>query len=197
MASRTPTSELLEEILHDLPPGSITPEWLLARLGERSFGLLFLLLGLLGLVPGASIAAGLLMLAPAGQMLAGRPRPRFPARLGERPIGSISFARLLRRLLPGLRWLEGLVRPRWATPAGATQRGVGGVVLLLGLSLLLPVPLSNLLPAAIIVLIAFAYIEEDGVLLLAGTALGVLALLLGGVVMWRSLGAAGGWAGLL
>jgi len=68
---------------------------------------------------------------------------------------------------------------------------------LLGLSLLLPVPLSNLLPAAIIVLIAFAYIEEDGVLLLAGTALGVLALLLGGVVMWRSLGAAGGWAGLL
>lgn len=197
MASRTPTSELLEEILHDLPAGSITPEWLLARLGERSFGLLFLLLGLLGLVPGASIAAGLLMLAPAGQMLAGRARPRFPSRLAERPIGSIPFARLLRRLLPGLRWLEGLVRPRWATPVGATQRGVGAVVLLLGLSLLLPVPLSNLLPAAIIVLIAFAYIEEDGLLLLLGSVLGVAALLAGGVVLWRSLGAAGGWAGLL
>jgi hypothetical protein len=197
MASRTPTSELLEDILHDLPAGSITPDWLLARLGERSFGLLFLVLGVVGLVPGASIVAGLLMLAPAGQMLAGRGRPRFPSRLANRRIGSIPLARLLRRLLPGLRRLEGLVQPRWATPVGATQRGVGGVVLLLSLSLLLPIPLSNLLPAAIIVLIAFAYIEEDGLLLLVGSVLGLLALLVGGVVLWRSLGAAGGWAGLL
>jgi hypothetical protein len=149
------------------------------------------------LVPGASIVAGLLMLAPAIQMLAGRHRPRFPARLAGRPIGSAALAGVLRRLLPGLRRLEGVVRPRWSTPVGATQRGVGGVVVLLALSLLLPVPLSNLLPAAIIVLIAFAYIEEDGLLLAAGCGLGVLALLVGSALLWRSLSAAGGWAGVL
>ncbi|CAA9229758.1 MAG: hypothetical protein AVDCRST_MAG08-1034 [uncultured Acetobacteraceae bacterium] len=36
-----------------------------------------------------------------------------------------------RRVVPALRFLERFVRPRWAAPAGATERVVGGVVLLL------------------------------------------------------------------
>ena len=78
----------------------------------------------------------------------------------------------MRRLVPVLRWLERFIRPRWATPFEATKRGVGGVVLLLSASLLAPVPLSNVPPALAIMLIAFAYLEEDGVLLCAGLVRG-------------------------
>jgi hypothetical protein len=46
------------------------------------------------------------------------------------------------------------------------RRFVGIVVLLLTTALLLtPVPLSNIAPAVLIVLISLAYIEEDGLLL--------------------------------
>jgi hypothetical protein len=39
------------------------------------------------------------------------------------------------------------------------------VVLLMSLTLFVPVPLSNIPPAALISLVAFAYLEEDGALL--------------------------------
>jgi hypothetical protein len=60
---------------------------------------------------------------------------------------------------------ERFVRPRWTTPAEGTKRVVGGIVLLLSAGLLAPVPLSNVPPALAIMLIAFAYLEEDGLLL--------------------------------
>ena len=66
-----------------------------------------------------------------------------------------------------LRYLERVIHPRWLTPFEATKRVVGGVVLLLGVSLLAPIPLSNVPPALLMVLIAFAYLEEDGLLLCA------------------------------
>jgi hypothetical protein len=74
---------------------------------------------------------------------------------------------MIGRVVPVLRYLERVIHPRWLTPFEATKRVVGGVVLLLGVSLLAPIPLSNVPPALLIVLIAFAYLEEDGLLLCA------------------------------
>jgi hypothetical protein len=49
---------------------------------------------------------------------------------------------------------------------GVTKRAVGVVVLLLTLVLLLaPVPMIQVVPALVIVMISLAYIEEDGILL--------------------------------
>ena len=97
----------------------------------------------------------------------------------------------MRRSVPVLRWLERFIRPRWATPFKATKRGVGGVVLLLSASLLAPVPLSNVPPALAIMLIAFAYLEEDGVLLCAGLVLGVAMLAVAAAVAWETVSTTG------
>jgi len=53
----------------------------------------------------------------------------------------------------------------------ATKRVAGGSVLLLSAGLLAPVPLSNVPPALAIMLIAFAYLEEDGALLCGALAI--------------------------
>jgi hypothetical protein len=58
-----------------------------------------------------------------------------------------------------------LIYPRWTTPFETTRRLVGGVVLLVSLTLFVPIPLSNIPPAVVIALVAFAYLEEDGALL--------------------------------
>jgi len=65
-----------------------------------------------------------------------------------------------------LKYLEKAVRPRCPTPPDLTKRVVGIFVVLLSARLLLmPIPLSNILPAILIALISLGYLEEDGVLL--------------------------------
>jgi hypothetical protein len=90
-----------------------------------------------------------------------------------------------------LRWLERFIGPRWPTPLKATKRAVGAVVLLLAGALFAPVPLSNVAPALAITLIAFAYLEEDGVLLCAGLVLGVAMLAVAAAVAWETASTTG------
>ncbi|WP_254452492.1 exopolysaccharide biosynthesis protein [Roseicella sp. DB1501] len=104
---------------------------------------------------------------------------------------------MVRRIVPALRWLERFIRPRWVTPSETTKRVVGTVALLLGGALLAPVPLSNVPPALAIALIAFAYLEEDGVLLCAGLAAAVAMLVVAAAAVWETLSTTGMVPGLL
>src|SRR3982751_4147538 len=162
MTVRPPTSVVLDGLLGPEVPEQVTLEWLMGRLGDRSFGLVLLLLALLGLLPGVSAVAGVLLMVVAVQMILARPGPAFPRRVATRHFEVRRLARVVRRVLPALHWLERFIRPRWAIPFETTQRGVGGVVLLLTGSLLAPVPLSNVPPALMTAVIAVAYLEEGG-----------------------------------
>jgi len=191
MIARVPTSVVLNGILGDAPAEHVTLDWLTGRLGQRSFGVILLLLALLGVLPGVSAMAGALLTIVALQMILDRPGPVFPRRIATRHVETRRLSAIIRRTVPVLRYLERFIRPRWATPFAATKRVVGGVVLLLGTSLLIPVPLSNLPPALLVLLIAFAYLEEDGALLcaaLVGTLL-LSAIALGAA--WETMSAAG------
>ena len=138
----------------------------MSRLHKRSFGLIMLLLAVVAIAPGVSIVAGLLLMIPAFQMIAGQHMPVFPRRIAVRPLPTRHLAALVQRAVPVLRYLEKLIHPRWPTPLDATKRLVGAVVVLLNITLLFtPVPLSNVVPALVIALISLAYLEEDGLLL--------------------------------
>ena len=191
MSARLPTSMVLNELLGEAPAECVTLNWLMGRLGERSFGIVLLILGLLGLVPGASAFVGVLLAPPALQMILARPGPSFPRRVAGRPFPTWQLAGVVRRAVPVLRYLEKFVEPRWPTPFEAAKRVVGGVVLLLGMGLLAPVPLSNVPPALLIVLIAFAYLEEDGALLC--TALMAALLLIAAIAtgIWQAASVTG------
>lgn len=186
-----PTSAVLSGLFGAVPAEHVTLDWLLRGLGDRSFGIILLLLALLGLLPGVSAAAGLLLLIPAYQMLRARAGPVFPRRLAERPIAARRLARMVKGLVPVLRGLECVIHPRWTTPFEATKRVVGGAVLLLGVGLLVPLPLSNVPPALIIAVIAFAYLERDGMLLCVALAVALALLAFGAALAWEALSATG------
>ena len=88
-----------------------------------------------------------------------------------------------------LRYLERFVRPRWPTPFEMTKRVIGGVVLLLGIGLLAPLPLSNVPVGLTVILVAFAYLEEDGVLLAAALVLALAVFAIGMGALWGSIAA--------
>ncbi len=185
---RAATSVVLSELLDDAPGEWVTLGWLISRLGGRSFGVVLLLLGLLGLLPGVSALAGVLLLVPAFQMMLANRGPIFPRRLASLRFSTPRIAGLIGRAIPVLHYLERFIRPRWSTPFQTTKRAVGLVILLPALCILLiPIPLSNVPTALLVVLIAFAYLEEDGVLLCIAllAALGLLAAV--AVLVWKTV----------
>ncbi len=184
-----PTSVLLERLARDAPAGHVTLAWLMGGLRTRSFGVVLLVLGVCALLPVVSPAAGLLLAIPSFQMVRVHPGPVFPWRVAERPIATDKLAVMLARVIPALRLLERFVRPRWPTPFGATQRVIGGAVLLLGLGLLAPFPLSNVPIGVTVVLVAFAHLEEDGVLLALALVLALGLFAVGAVALWSTVAA--------
>jgi hypothetical protein len=183
-----PTSILLQRLHDEAPVDHFTLGWLMGSLRKRSFGVILLLLALFSIAPGISIAAGLLLIVPAFQMIAGRPAPSFPRRIASHPIPTRHLTALVQRAMPVLRYLEKMIHPRWPTPFEATKRLVGAVILILNATLLLtPLPLSNIVPAMMIALISLAYLEEDGLLLSIALAAAVVVLTVEFAVVWQTI----------
>ena len=186
---RIPTSMLLEALLASAAPGHVTLGWLFANLRQRSFGLVMLLLGLMAVLPGVCVISGGVLIALSVQMLMGREIPVLPRLVTSRPLPRGRFVALTGRIIPIVRGLERFIRPRWQTPLAGTRRTVGLALFLMATTLFVPIPLSNIVPGVIIMLIALAYLEEDGLLLSLTLAASLLAF---GVTLAAAWGATRG-----
>ena len=184
---REPTSKVLDQLLSGASDDNVSLAWLIDGLRERSFGIILLILGLVALVPGASGVIGVLLMIPAAQMLLARKGPVFPGFLARRRISKRKLARLIARINPVLRRIERVVRPRWPTPFEATKMAVGFVVFLLAATLLAPIPFSNIIPGLVIVLLSFAYLEEDGIALCIALAAAAVSLAIVAATVWAAL----------
>jgi hypothetical protein len=192
-----PTSVVLQRLHDEAPTDYFTLGWLMGKLRKRSFGIIMLLLALVAIAPGVSVVAGLLLMIPAFQMIAGQPGPVFPRRIAARPLPTRHLAALVQRAVPVLRYLEKMIYPRWPTPLEATKRLVGIVVMILNtVVVLIPIPLSNVIPALVIALISLAYLEEDGLVLSIALLAAVIVLTVALGAVWETvLGAK--WIGSL
>ena len=186
-----PTSVVLAQLLEDVPQDQVSLAWLLSRLQRRSFGLVMLLLALIGLVPGTGLFIGVLLAFPAIQMLLGRDTPTLPRILAKRSIATRHVARSAARAIRLFRRMEALIRPRLQTPFQATKRLVGFIVLLLAATLIWPFPFSHIIPALVIMLISFAYLEEDGVLLCISLAVALVSFSITAATVWATVRATG------
>jgi len=170
---------VLQRLHDEAPPDCFTLGWLMGSLHKRSFGIVMLLLAL---------AAGLLLMIPAFQMIAGWPAPVFPRRIAARPLPTRHLAALVQRAVPVLKFLEKAIHPRWPTPLQATKRLVGAVIVIMSATLVFnPIPLSNVIPALVIALISLAYLEEDGVLLLIALLDAVVVLTVEFALVWETV----------
>jgi hypothetical protein len=184
-------SVVLQRLHDEVPPGHFTLGWLMHSLQKRSFGIIMLLLALVAISPGISIAAGALLMIPAFQIMAGKPAPVFPRRIANRELPTGHLANLIQRSLPGLRYLENVIHPRWHAALGPTRRIVGVVILLLSATLVMsPIPFTNVVPAVVVALISIAYLEEDGVLLSIALLAALVVLAAATMAVWETVAGA-------
>ncbi|MEN9216040.1 MAG: exopolysaccharide biosynthesis protein [Gloeomargarita sp. HHBFW_bins_162] len=154
------------------PPESVTVRDILQLTGESSWGMLLAILSFPSALPlpapGYSTPFGVLIFIVSVQWLAGATIPWLPARFLRGRISWERFTKLVQAGIPWLQRLERLTRPRWL---GVTKRGhwlLGGLVALMGLSMILPIPGTNTIPAMGVFCIGFGLIESDGLICLAG-----------------------------
>jgi hypothetical protein len=179
-------SAILQELYDEAPPGHITLEWLTSSLHKQSFGLIMLMLSVVAATPGISFIGGLLLVIPAFQMIAGSPAPIFPRWIATRPLPTQHLSAVARRAITVLRYVEKIFYPRYPVPPGVTKRVVGIVVMMLVARLMIvPFPISTILPALVIAWISLAYLEEDGLMLSIGLLAGFVVLAVDLWIAWE------------
>lgn len=172
-------SQVLRALAAD-PEPRLSLEELTRRLGDRTFGIVFLILALINcmpLPPGVSMVTGVAMMLAALQLALGRHRLWLPAPLRRRSVARSSFRTATERALPWLERLERMCRPRysWLT-SGVSERLLGVVVLVLGVVIMLPIPvIGNIPPGIAVTILAISLLERDGLAALAGMAVGIVA----------------------
>jgi hypothetical protein len=186
--------KLSDELEHVLKTDgeALTVETLVARVGDRGFGLLLLVLSLPSALPvpaaGYSVPFGLLLLVLAVQMLIGKTRPVFPRRLEKVRISS-SFAE---KLIAGAAWifkrLEWVIRPRMKWVGHRPGRVLMGLlVMAMAILMMIPIPMTNTFPAFVIFLIGIGLTEDDGLFAIGACFVGVLAVALYAALVWAMI----------
>ena len=180
-------SEILKYLVKAAPSDFVTPGWLLENLGDRSFGILIFVLALFSLAPGVCAVTGVVIMVLAMQIVLGHTEPVLPSRAASRRIPTQRVVKVIDEIMPALLRLERIVRPRGHTSARTTKVLAGLAVFMLAAAIYLPIPLSNIPAAIIMMFIAFAYVAKDSVLLAVSL---VAAVATQTILLWLVLDAA-------
>ena len=191
------TRAILDALLDGDPAQSLDFDDLLDGLGRRAFGMLLFVAALPAFIPipiGGALSGPLVVLI-AAQLLLGLRRPWLPRFIASRGPKRQSLARFERMVDPWLARLERIVKPRLTVvldhPLASAFTGL--LLLLLGLLLALPIPLTNYLLGGLILLYALALLERDGALTLVAWALGIVALVTTGALSGGLIAAMQPW----
>lgn len=177
---RPRAADLLEEFMAGLNGNTVTLADFMNALGNRAFGVAILVFALANLlianIPGISTVLGLPLILISVQMVMGYHRPWLPKKLAEREFKRATFERMLRRSAGVLRSIEKLIRPRMLLLSSThAERWLGVINFAMSLVLALPIVFGNWLPAWGLAFIALGMIERDGLFIIIGWVLGILA----------------------
>ena len=180
------TRALLDALAQGDPDELVTLRDLLAGLNRRAFGMLLFASILPAFIPipiGGAISGPLVMLIGV-QLAVGMRRPWLPRFLASRGPHRHALARFDRMISPWLARLEHLIRPRLPVVLDHRLAGVvtGTLMVLLGLLLSLPIPFTNYIFGALLLLYALALLERDGALMLVAWALGIFEIVTFGML---------------
>jgi hypothetical protein len=172
-------SQDMEFLLKQLTTQSLTLEQILNKTSERGFSIaisLLVLPFLFPMPPGLSTILGSGCFILAVQMIMGRKKPYLPKKVAKFRFPHKFSFQLLKNLKRVTNLLEKIVRPRWQkiTKNSYVWRSNGLCMAWLTILLMLPIPFTNPLPAAGILLLAVATLEGDGLLMCLGYGLTVI-----------------------
>jgi hypothetical protein len=172
-------SELLAEAASGDAP-TISVGEITHALSARGLAPVVLAMGILNVVtiiPGSSTIMGLPLVFLGISLVIGARTLWLPERVRNHSFERAKLRALLDRALPYVRKLERLAHPRyWPGMNGLLDRLFGLFVLVMALSISLPIPFGNTMPALAIILVSLGFIARDGLWVIAGLFVATLAV---------------------
>ncbi|MAI62240.1 MAG: hypothetical protein CBB87_07175 [Micavibrio sp. TMED27] len=152
---------------------------LLITLHERGIGLLLFIFALPAAIPlpglGVNLIIALPLLLLTAQQLLARRSVWMPQAVLKRGFKTKSLKEIIAKSIPYVEKLEYLSRPRLAP---LTSHGfsplIGFAGLIMSLSICIPLPLTNTVPAMGIAIMAMGVIMRDGLAVMCGMTLGLV-----------------------
>ncbi len=172
-------SEVLVDLKDQMPQDKVCTFDLLEALHERGFGFLLFLFALPAALPlpglGVNTIIALPLLFLTVQQTMGRRRLWVPEIIKYKSISRAGFDKILETALPYITKIEIFIKPRLGF---ITQGGFGNLIglagLIMTLSICVPLPLTNTVPAMGVALMALGVIMRDGLAVLAGMVVGLV-----------------------
>ncbi|MFD2649591.1 exopolysaccharide biosynthesis protein [Devosia albogilva] len=176
-------SAILRAIARDGTRERISIGDLLHAMEHRAIGALMFIFAVPNAIPvppGVSAVLGAPLIFLSFQLMLGQ-RPWLPRVITDRSLSRHEFEKVVDLAAPWLAKAERLMRPRLQQLARPPAEYVVGLVcLILAVILFLPIPLGNMLPAFTICVLALGVLERDGVWIIIGMILAVVAV----VIVW-------------
>ncbi|AOY80957.1 exopolysaccharide biosynthesis protein [Moorena producens JHB] len=150
---------------------------ILTLAGERIFGFLFVILSLPSALPvpapGYSIPFAIVIFLLAIQLTVGAKRPWLPKKMMNGTMKLETVQGFLKIGLPWLRRIEAVTRPRLSYICTSLPGRIfmGSAIALMSISMMIPIPGTNTVPAMGIFITGFGLTEDDGAISLAGLVL--------------------------
>jgi hypothetical protein len=186
---RRPIPERTSEVLRELTEGEgerVSFREILTHLRHRAFGFTLLIFALpccLPMPPGIPTVCGIAIVIIALNLIAARQRLWLPSMIADKSIARADLKRTVERWVSYLERLERICKPRLpivTEPVGKILIGI--VILVLGLIMILPIPfLGNMPPGFAASVIAIGITERDGLIVLIGTLVSVVAIMVASV----------------
>jgi hypothetical protein len=188
------SNELQRYFFDEVREEHVTLADILLLAKERIFGFLLVILSLPSALPvpapGYSIPFGILIFLLAVQLIIGAKIPWLPQRMMNHAIKLETVQKFLKSGLPWLRRIEAIARPRFtyictSLPGRVT---IGCAIALMAISMMIPIPGTNTLPAIGVFVTSFGLLEDDGAISLGGLVLclmgAILSISIIGAVIW-------------
>lgn len=184
-------SDILKEIADTNNNGSdkVTLFDIKTALHERGFGILIIIFSLplsvpIPVPPGYTTILSIPLILFALQLLFGFDSPWMPNWLERRSFQRSTLALVVEKTSPALKKIEKFMKPRMSFIFyGPGEKILAFIMLLCALSIALPLPLTNFIPAIGTTLISLGLMSKDGLLSILGVLLSLCGLLLTIVVI--------------
>ena len=183
------TSEVLQDVADSFTEDSITLFEIKNAIRERGFAILMLVFAMplsipLPVPPGLTTVASIPLLLFSVQIMVGVKAPWLPQWLGNKSIKRETLATIVEKTSPILKKLESVTKPRFHILTRCLSGKAFGILsLLCSLSIAIPLPLTNFIPAIGIVLLSLGLLNNDGAIMLMGIAVSAIGLLISFLVI--------------
>lgn len=177
-------SDVLEGVVNDHIHDTISIGEIKAVLHERGFGILLMIFSLPMAIPilppGFALLPGLPITFFAVQMMFGQDVPWLPKWIERQKIKRKTLAKIVEIAAPKLRKIESFLRVRFAIASSKKgERLIGLICLFCAISIIIPLPATNMVPALGISLMSLGLLSKDGIFICIGMLVGLIGSIFG------------------